>query len=190
MTWFIGMYGVTAGFDTAAYLRQGTMPEYVPLTGQADDAHQFVHVARQRAIAEERQRTLPLAIAKLLLSLLLVAASVMAIAGRKGGASLVTQALLANMALAVVDYALTKNVRAQYIEAVVRAGPALFANRPQHDVPFTSVLWWTERIKLVVFDLGTASLALAAVHAKRSKGYFEASSRIEEEKIEPDDDDL
>lgn len=188
MTWFIGMYGITAGFETAVYLRQGTMPEMIEPSGQPDDAREFVRIARLRAIAEARQRTLPLAVGEVLLSLVLVAASVMAMAGRPGGSSFVSQALVANAAFAVVEYALTKSVRAEYIDAVARAGPALFAGRVEPAVPFTPVLWWSERIKLVVFDVGLLGLGLAAVRAKRSQAYFAAASKIEA-RTPPDDDD-
>ncbi len=189
MTWFIGMYGVTAGFDTAAYLRAGTMPETVAITGAPDDAREFIRVEHQRAVAEARARTMPLAVAQALLALVLVGASVMAIAGRRTAASWITQALVANAVFSVVEYVLTRSVRAQYIDAVARAGPLLFAHRQEPLGALTPVLWWSERLKLVVFDLGSLGLALAAVRAKRARAYFEASRRVEEQTVEPDDED-
>ncbi len=190
MTWFIGMYGVTAGCETVAYLRQGNMPEAISATEQAQDARDFMRVAKLRAIAQAKVQTFPLAVAEALLSFVLIVGSVMAIAGRRGGRSLLTQALLANAVLVVVDYLLTSGVRGQYIAEVARAGPELFAHKQEPAGSFVPYLWWIERIKLVVFDLGALALALWAVHAKRSSAYFEAAAQAEDHPVEDNDEDV
>ena len=190
MTWFVGMYGLTAGCETVAYLRQGNMPEAISVTQQAQDARDFVRVSKQRAIAQARNRTFPLSVAEALASLVLIVGSVMAISGRRGARSLVTQALVANAALALVDYALTSEVRSQYIAEVARAGPELFAHKLDHASSLTPILWWSERIKLVVFELGTLTVAFLAVQAKRSRDYFDASARLESQKVEDNDEDV
>ena len=189
MTWFIGMYGVSAGCETVAYLRAGNMPEAVSATTQAKDVRELISVSKRRAIAEARERTLPLAVGEALLSLVLVVGSVLAMAGRKGGRSFVTQALVANAAFLVVDYALTRNVRGTYIAEVAQAGPELFSRKQDHTASLDQLLWWSERIKLVLLDLGSLGIAFIAVRATRSRAYFEAAIRAQEQAATDNDED-
>lgn len=192
MTWFIGMYGVTSGAETIAFLRQGAVPAAPSdgsTAGGSTDTAAYLHAARQRAVAEARSRTFPLAVAQALLSLLLVVGSVSTLAGRRSARSLVTQALVANALLALLYYALTRNLRGAYIDEVARAGPELFGRKDEHVSPY-ALLWWSERIKLVVFELGSLGLAFLAVHAKRSRAYFDSTTRAEPTRASDSDEDL
>ena len=179
MTWFIGMYGLTSGAETVAFLRQGTVP--AAQTEAFDNARESVQVTHLRAIADARKRTFPLAVAQALLSLLLVVGSVATLAGRRGARSLVTQALVANGALGIVGYALTLSVRGATIAQMTRAIPEFLA--ATHVDP-----WWLQR-SLVFLELSALILALLAVHAKRSRAYFDSGIRVAEARASDHDEE-
>ena len=131
LTWVIGVQGLATGFAQISYLRSGSVLTAQTLAPQVDQAEpmQYVAVAgeaaRLRAMADERRITFPLSVARLLLSGLLVVGSGLAMAGRPNARSLALQALLANVALALLEYTLTRPVRGAWIEAVVAAWAAV-----------------------------------------------------------------
>jgi hypothetical protein len=183
LTWIIGVQGLATGFAQIAYLRSGSVLTAQTLAPQVDQAEPMHYVAvageaaRLRAMAEERRVTFPLSVAKLLLSGLLVAGSGLAMAGRPNARSIALQALLANVALSLLDYGLTRPVRGAWIEAVVEAWAAVPGTIPERALfQDRGVWWWMWRLRLVVMDVGALGLAALAITRRRSTTYFEAAA--------------
>jgi hypothetical protein len=181
LTWIIGVQGLATGFASISYLRQGNLVTIETLAPGADQGDPMQYglllgeTARLRAMAEQRQVTFPLSAARLLLSGLLVVASGLAMAGRPGGRSLALQALLANAALAIAEYALTRTVRGAWIEAVVAAWSTLPSLAPQRALfEDRAVWWWVWRVRLALFDVGALGLAALALTRPRTRTYFDA----------------
>ncbi len=106
--WVAGVLGVTTGCATVMYLQEGAMPDDRQALETAKNApnpvqavQEYAFVVQQRAVAESRQVTLPLSIARVLLSTTLVAASAMVLSGRKNALQFGFQALGANVLFAV-----------------------------------------------------------------------------------------
>jgi len=172
------------------FLRRGNVTDIDAAAEAAkntDDPMQVIaaihEAARMQAMSEIREITFPLGAAKVLLAALLVVASALAMAGRPGARSLALQALAANAILAAVDYALTKQVRAAWIEAVARSAPKL--SPEQALLVDQKFWWWVERVRFAVFDLGTLCLAALALTRQRTRSYFEAAREAAETIDEP-----
>jgi hypothetical protein len=183
LTWIIGVQGLATGFAQIAYLRAGNVVTAETLAPKVDQAEpmQYVAVAgeaaRLRALADERRVTFPLSVAKLLLSGLLVAGSGLALAGRPNARSIAMQALLANVALSLLDYGLTRPVRGAWIEAVVEAWSTVPGTIPERAVfQDRDVWWWMWRLRLAILDIGALGLAALALTRRRSAVYFEAAA--------------
>jgi len=192
LTWFAGVHGLTTGCTTAMYLRDGAMPDVNTAAQNARgawDAMDFValvHAVEFQAMRVNARVTFPLAVAQALLAGLLVVASGLAMNGRRGARSLALQAVAANALLATLAYAATRGVRVASIEAVLRVAEALPAGAPQREILGNAdALWWTGRIKLVVFDLGTLALGMLALTRTRTKLYFDAVARAPEGPEDP-----
>jgi hypothetical protein len=193
LTWFLGVHGLTSGCSTLRQLRDGSVVDMATATETArneDDPRRVIfvihEVARMHAMAEVRQLTFPLTIAKLLLAGLLVVASGLAMAGRPGARSLALQALVANAALAVISYVVMRDVRGVWIEAVARAGDGLPPLEPGHaQLLERRFLWWLERMRLATFDLGALGIAALALTRQRTKIFFEAVAEAAETTEEP-----
>jgi hypothetical protein len=183
-TWFIAFNGLTNGWATLAFLREGNVTAIEDAQKHAMNRdspfEQVVEVeaaARLRAITDARQITFPLGVAKMLLAGFLLVASGMALGGRKGARSLALQALAANAALAVIDYALTSGVRTAWIDAIAQARDTMPYMMPQQALLMNPEwLWWGERIRLVVVDIGAVGLAVLALTSRRSKNFFAAAA--------------
>lgn len=192
LTWFIGVKGLTTGWTIASFLRSGLTPDVVTATRNAESAGHMAEFAQLWGAVEIesmqaiRRITFPLSIAQVLLSGLLVIASGLAMTGRRGSRTLALQALFANAALAGISYALTRGVRAQCIEAVIRAADALPHDLPQRaELANREAMWWIARIKLGVVDIGTLALGALALTRLRTKTFFEAAARAAESAEEP-----
>jgi hypothetical protein len=145
-----------------------------------------IQAARIKAMAEVQDVTFPLNAAKLLLSGLLIVASGLAMAGRPGTRPLALQVVLANAALAIVDYALTRTVRSAWIDAAARAGAMLPQALPQRDMMMDhATWWWLERIRFVFFELGAFVLAALSLRSRRTKAYFDAVAEAAESAEDP-----
>ena len=180
--WIAGVQGVTSGCAQVTYLREGTMPAAVEILPEEADARGGLGLvlaieanARLRSLAEYRDITFPISIAKMLLSGLLVVTAGMALGGRPGSRSLAMQAIVANGALALLEYRLTGGMRASWIEAVLRARDELSSlSAEQKELMSPTMLVWGERMRLLAFDVGTTLLALLALLSRRSRAFFEA----------------
>lgn len=181
MTWFLGVQGMGAGCTMLSQVREGDLVEVATATeaAQRENPRQLILVvyeaAKTKAAIEMRHVTFPLNVAKLLLASLLVVASGLAMAGRPGARSLAMQALLANVALSILAYVLTREMRGQWIEAVARAGATLPEVEPREaEWLQPGRLWWLERFRLVVIEVGAMLLAAVALTSRRSATYFAA----------------
>ncbi len=184
LTWLMGVRGVTTGCENALFLRNGAMPDDVAALEAAQSTRddrarsEYLAVIRTRAIAEHRDRTLPLAVGRTLLSFLLVVASAMVLSGRTGARSFAVQALSANAVLALVDYFVTKPVRTQWFEEWSRSGVLM-------DDPYVAPLvspaaleWWSG-VGLAL-ETGIPLVALFAVLSRRSQTFFVAAAQAEQ----------
>ena len=155
-----------------------------------------IYSARFTATLDAHALTFPLNVARLLLSGLLVVTSVLAMGGRPGVRALALQALLANAAFAALDYALTRSVRATWIEAVGRMGDLLPRSFERRDelaaqgemlrmLTNRQFLWWSERIRFFLLDVGIFGFAAVALTRRRTKVFFDAVAEAAESAEEP-----
>jgi hypothetical protein len=191
MTWLVGMYGMSSGCDTVAYLRAGAVPSEDSVIDQARQAGDKIDAfrilatgARRQAIAEAHARALPLGIGQALLSLVLVVASALALAGRPYGQRLLTQALLANVIFAIAAYALLRDMRASYVATLTRTAGELDTIDPRM-LALKARVW--EAVIIGVRDIGTLVLAMIALRTKRARAFFDAASRVSEDEVEDDE---
>ncbi len=197
LTWLAGVQGVTTGCGTVAYLRKGSMPDAAASLEQAKSAPdpvqgviQYAGTAHMRALAEHAKVVMPLSVAQILLSLLLVAASAMVLAGRPNSRSFALQVLLANAILAIVSYAATREVREAWIQATVQAADELLSDgAPEnplsdlfqmHELAKPRFWYAIEQLKLAFFELGVLAIATLAVASKRTRAFLDAVARAEE----------
>jgi hypothetical protein len=163
------------------FLRDGSMPDDVAALEAArsnPDASaavkEYLPTVQWRAVAEHRERTLPLAVGRTILSLLLVIASAMVLSGRSGARGFALQVLGANALFNICEYALTRPVRAQWIGAW--ANSQLGVADPQLGAWLTPAAWfWMSRLVAAV-EVGIPTLALFAVLSKRSRTFLVAAA--------------
>jgi hypothetical protein len=188
LTWFVGVNGLMFAYKMAAFLHGGIFPSVgaaAQHTQNPGDIMEFAALSALQAVAWSQRVTFPLSIAWALLSGLLVVSSGLAMGGRRGSRTLALQALAANALFVALAYALTQNVRAAWVGAVLDAVATLPLDRPEHDAfGSSSRLWWSARLGLVG---GLAPLALGALALTRArtKTYFEAVARMTESTEEP-----
>lgn len=185
ITWVIGVFGATSGCSELGYLRGSQdMPDEIS-RGVEEATHPLwrMELIRQRArleaLADLHERAFPLGAAQLLLSILLVIVSGSALAGRQGTRTLAIQAVMANVALSILTFALLEPVREQSAQAVAQdavehgPGPVSGMNEDQ-----SVALYRQQQIKNDRFRLGLEvlvfSLAALALTRRRTKDYFEA----------------
>jgi hypothetical protein len=192
----IGASELLSGCGAALFLRGGTIPDVTAVAEQARDRGDpfelmflVKEAAQARALAEHRDLTFPLSVGRMLLGGLLLVASGLALGGRPGSRGLAFQALAANAAFVVLEYALTQRVRGTWIELLARAGAVLPADLPERQSLMNPALWWTfARFRLVIIDLGALAAAALALTRERSAAYFRAIAAAleeEEERKEP-----
>jgi hypothetical protein len=203
LTWLVGVSGLMSGCSTVMVLQQDSVADITNELGKqgaGNDPVQAMWVAiysaQFKATVEAHAVTFPLSVAKLLLSALLVVTSVLAMGGRPGVRTLALQALAANAALAALDFALTRSVRASWIEAVGRVGDMLPRTIEQRDelqaqgaalrlITSRQFWWWFERIRFAIIDLGIFGFAAIALTRQRTKVFFEAVAEAAESTEEP-----
>jgi hypothetical protein len=189
-TWLVGVQGVTSGVSTVMFLRQSTMPDDVAALEEAtrtpEGVVKYVEAVELRAVAEHHDRTLPLGIARAMLSLLLVVVSAMVLAGRPSARSTALQVLGANAVFGVVEYALTLELRAQWIGALARSelDPARYHAGPLLSPSFW---YWASRLHLAAVEVGLPAAAALAVLSKRTQAFFEAARRAEQRREREDE---
>lgn len=192
LAWIIGVRGLVGGCATASYLRSGTVPDVAAVAAGAQQQGDTLELTRLvieaaylRALSDFRRVTFPLTVARMLLGGLLLAASWMALGGKPKTRGFAIQVLLANMAFSALDYALTRGVRAAWIEEASRLGAMLPQTPENQELMSPAILWTIERIRFAVFELGALGAAAFALTRDRSKAYFEAVERAAEKSGEP-----
>jgi hypothetical protein len=191
LTWFVGVQGVADGYTAITNLREGNVPDVASIRRQVgDDPMNLIQpipaAAKQQAASDSKDVTFPLGVAKLLLSGLLVLASGLAMTGRPGARALALQALAANVAFAGLDYTLTRQVRAAWIESVARVFESLPHLLPEYAVlKDRAAWWWFERSRFALFDIGVLGVASLALLRERTKLYFRAVADAAETSEEP-----
>jgi hypothetical protein len=192
LTWLIGVQGLMSGCSVVTLLRQGSIADVSAEVGKQETSDPLqtipmvIQAAQLKAMGEAQEVTFPLNAAKLLLSGMLVIMSGLAMSGRPGVRALALQVVVANALLAVADYALTRSVRAGWIDAVARAGEMLPQALPQRDIVMNhATWWWVARIRFGVFELGVFALAALALTRRRTRGYFDAVAEAAESAEEP-----
>ncbi len=185
--WVAGVLGVTSGCGTVMYLREGTMPDEVAALDTAKSSpqpvqalQQYAVVAQLRAVAVCKPVTMPVSIARVLLSMTLVAASAMVLAGRRGALSFSLQALAANTLFALIAYGVTAEVRDLWISSVVQASGQLDLPAEEGIYFRSPAFWyWFTRGELIVLQVGVLLAAAFAVSLPRSRLYLAAMAELE-----------
>lgn len=190
VTWIVGVQGVASGFATASFLRGGAIASVDPLSrGAGGEPLEYlvaVYASAERlSLAEAYETAFPLAIAAVLLSGMLVLASGLALAGRRGAQSFALQAIAANAGLAVLSYVLLEPVRAGAVAAALDA--ARKVTLAPTEVAFASpTFWlWLGRVRLYVGELAVLGAAAIAVTRPRARTYFRAAAEAIEQAEEP-----
>lgn len=191
LTWLMGVRGVTTGCESALFLRAGAMPDEVTALDAARSApddrarSEYLAVLRTRAIAEHRERTLPFAVGRTLLSFLLVVASAMVLSGRTGAKPFALQIFGANAAFCAAEFFATKPVRDQWIGAWARSGITIEDPYLAMFVTPSALEWWI-RVGSAL-ETGLPCLALAAVLTRRSQTFLEAAALAEQRREREDE---
>jgi hypothetical protein len=201
VTWLSGVYGVTAGCGTVVYLREGRVPDEThaiadaqAIAARADssgraDASAAVFAyrdgAEMRAIAAYGKVMLPISVAQVLLSILLVAASAMALAGRPGSRSFALQTLAANAAFAAIAYVAKTDLREQWVTETFNAAQQIGGDPIVGKTK--SSLYWFSAIGLAFFEIVVVGFAALAMLSKRTTLFLEAVARAEEQREREDE---
>jgi hypothetical protein len=197
LAWFVGASGYSSGCATMTELQGGTVPDVAQVTEEAkaaDDPVQglveVLHAARVVAWAEHRGRALPLAVARLVLSMLLIVTCAMAMAGRGSSRSYALQALAANALFAIADHVLSAPIREAWIASVVAAAAELPLTAPEHQMLHEPRFFdGLEAARLILFQLVALGAAALALFSSRTRAFCaavaEAERGREEEEEEP-----
>ncbi len=191
-SWIIGFLGLLDSFGTVSFLRENNVPDVAAiirgLADEADPMRALGHLQQSaylRALGESARIAFPLAVGKLILSVLLVITSAMAMRGRSGSRTLAIQAHVAHAALALATFWLLRDVRYAAIEVMASVHhllPKLFASQPPQVLEAWSMffekssLLWLARISVAVFGVGVLLIGALALSTKRTKAFFEATA--------------
>ena len=191
----VGWAGVLGGYREISFYRS----EFVndpPMAATIDAREQEAlteYFRAERRVRDEAQRVrLPLAVANLLLSGLLVFAASRTFAGRPSARSLALQALGANGLLAVVDYTLSREMRGEMVPVIVRflSKTAIKSPSgiPEHDLgnALSSAIWLGFRTQLALL-LVLYGLSWWALSSAQARAFFEAQ-QADPERDEEDDE--
>lgn len=187
----IGWAGVLGAYREISFYRAEFINE-PPVMATADAREQEALAEYFRAERQIRERAgpvrLPLSVANLLLSGLLVFASSRAFAGRSTARSLALQALGANGLLAVGGYVLTRDMRGELVPVIVRFMKTAMKNpanlpEPELAAAFTSAVWAGFRAQLALL-LVIYGLAWWALSTEQARSYFSG----QDEPVEDDEE--
>jgi hypothetical protein len=190
----VGWGGVANGCNTVQFYRSAAVTE-TPLRPGVDAKKQEEAAAVERAINvvhdHARKRRLPLGVANLLLSGLLVFAATRALGGRPGARLLTQQALAANGALAVSEFALLGQWRREVVE-VVRTHAPKPDLKGTEGVTEEQVMAMLSPMMNATFLVGLGALlllyavAFLTLRSASTVAYFDAMAEAEEEADERD----
>ncbi|MCS6900809.1 MAG: hypothetical protein RMJ98_14490 [Myxococcales bacterium] len=185
----VGWAGVLGAAREISFYRADAIEE-PPRVRTMDSREQealLEYFRAERRIRNQAGRVrIPLAVANLLLSGLLVFAASRTFAGRASGRSLALQALMANGLLAVVSYVLTREMRGELVPVIVQYMMSVVKNPgnvPEQELrsAFTSAVWSGFRVQLVAL-LALYGVSGWVLSTEAARAYF-----VEED--EPTEDD-
>jgi len=201
VTWLSGVYGVTAGCGNVVYLREGLVPDEThavadaqAMAGRVDPSGRpdpsaavfaYRDGAEMRSIAAYAKVMLPLSVAQVLLSILLVAASAMALAGRPGSRSFALQTLAANAAFAAIAYVAKTDMREHWVTATFNAAQQIGGDPIVGKTK--SSLYWLSAMFLAFFEVFVVGFAALALLSKRTVAFMEAVARAEAQREREDE---
>jgi hypothetical protein len=175
-----GWYGLAMGCHSVQAYRAGSSYQHAPLrAGQNVEAHEqalAAYKARANVLDQARKVYLPLSVANLLLSGLLVIAATRALGGRPGSRGLALQAVIANVVFTIADYWLMSPYRPKLVEAALLYFPPL-GSTPKPLWPGDSValrmssVWTMYRLQLIAVLL-TYGAALLALSMRATREYL------------------
>lgn len=157
----------------------------VPLATTKDATEQerfraFAH-DQYRVLDQARRIRVPLSLANFLLSSLLLLAASRAAGGRAGSRKLAVQAITANAALAVTDYVVGREVRAQLVEVFVQHWPTLVkAPLPEGEGTPHAVVWLFFRLQLATI-LGICAAGYASLSTGAARQFLDVPEPVEED---------
>ncbi len=189
LTWVVGVFGATAGCQDLSYLRGSQqLPDMLESEADRDD-HPVLRSgvvrekARLQALGKLHQVAFPIRVGKLLLGALLVLASGAALAGRPSARAWTLQAVIANAALAALDFAAMGPVRDAMADAVARdviatAGSALPGLGTEESIElYRGLFLWVERFRLALLEVGVFGGAAYVLTRQRTKAFFRAMAQ-------------
>jgi hypothetical protein len=192
VTWIVGVFGALQGAGDLAHLRGSS--EVIQGLGQPDQSSNWdrPRIVRERArlaaLGEHHRIGFPLAVAKLLVGGMLLVASSLALAGRRGARNMTLQAVAAAALLVAVEHWLTTPVRQAVAEAAavdaVDNGQGLLPGLGRDE----SIAWQrtfqvgSAHAGVILIELGVFGGALLALTRRRAREFFaEAESRVPDE---------
>lgn len=188
----VGWAGVLGGYREVSFYQADFVSD-PPMAANADARQQEAlteYFRAERRIRDEAHRVrLPLAIANMLLSGLLVFAISRTFAGRPEARSLALQALGANGLLAAVDYTLSRGMRGDLVPVIVRFMKTAMKspnNLPEQelDQALSAAVWMGFRAQLAAL-LVLYGLAWWALSTQQARAYF---SQYQPEPAEDDEE--
>ncbi len=199
-SWLIGVLGLSESFGTVLFLRENSVPDVQALIRGLTNENEpalalkiLYESAYLRALGEAAKIAFPLAVGKLILSVLLVITSAMAMSGRPGSRTLCIQAHLAYAALAAATYWLLRDVRYAAIDVMVSVNhllPKLYALAPAQGLESLSTvlskpfLVCISRMGFAIFGVGALLVGAAAHMTNRTKAFFLATAAATPEDTE------
>jgi hypothetical protein len=187
----VGWAGVLGASRELSFYRADSLDE--PPRARTADGHEQEALSEyfraERRIRDQAGRVkIPLSVANLLLSGLLVFAASRTFAGRATARSLALQALGANGLLAVMGYLLTRDMRGELVPVIVQYMMTVVknpGNAPEHELreAFTSAVWGGFRMQLVAL-LALYGVSGWVLSTEAARAYF-----VEEDESSEDDEE-
>lgn len=183
----VGWIGIWGAYREVSFYHADSFEE-TPAVANLEPEQQaaferYVQTERQ-ARDQARAVRLPIAVANMLLSALLVVAATRVFGGRPGARSLALQSLGANGLLCVADYVLSRPLRqdripalAEFLRSVSKPPPGMAEAEIQGAL--TSALWTGFRLQFLL-TLALYVASLIALSTDRARAYLDADKPLEE----------
>jgi hypothetical protein len=195
----IGASGMSTGCNDLDFLRGSqVLPDIISKTLE-EPASSFVRTgmlrekARLEAIAEHHEDSFPVSLARLLLSVVLLAAAGACLLRRGGSRKFALQAIGANAILAIIAFKVLAPVHesmadALAIDAVDNLPLKASAIEREHSIEeYRGAFIWLDGVRFIVFELGVFA-AIAVTLTRRSSIVFLDSDHAANDPDQPDDD--
>ncbi|HNS95547.1 MAG TPA: hypothetical protein PLJ27_04230 [Polyangiaceae bacterium] len=183
VAWTFGIGGIMNGCELLRFYKDpNTIPAQVHetteegLAGFLAAQQRISKEASTKALEEHQQRMVPLAVANILLSALLIVACARALAAKRNAHHLALQAVAANILYAIVDYFVSAPVR----HAVLTATTSQTLPADAHELDPTqlaSAVAWSVRI-LSAMHVAILGLVAFALTRPRTLAFFHGVEEI------------